>query len=212
MRSVSLLPTMVMLASVLASILVFGLISGCGDDDADAPLTPAVLSGSWQSAACETWPVGEQTFYLFRRFTFTETTWEIRSEVHVDEVCSGVAVVNRFGGNYRLGEPIDDMPGGYNGDFDVDYVFVTPMNDVMVTQLTDAACGQQAWQVGEEQEVAKACPMIPPPATCDTQYDIVQYLDGQLYFGAEDLLGDLFCEPEHRPEEVQEFAVERAQP
>lgn len=171
------------------------------------------LDGTWKSIACELRPqIGQDgltPWYLKRSITFGVARIDAHFTTYADPSCSAPLLELKFGGDVRVLEPSDVVPGAMNVDLIVnDYLTVTPRMDGFAAFLNGAKtgnCGAQEWSVGNEQDVFQTgCSVMGVASNSPTtEYEVLHVSAGHLYFGARPIDGQALAQPDDRPTALQ---------
>jgi hypothetical protein len=139
----------------------------------------------------------------------TENDWELDFVTHIDAACTQPLVTVTIAGPYALQRPSSSVSGAWEGQFDFATKTIRPEVDALRELLNGLeGCGNAPFETGVAQDVYETgCEAFGqyPRAVCMSDYDLVQVVDGALYFGARPEDNDM-CSPERRPTEMSSVA------
>ncbi len=171
------------------------------------------LNGTWESIACELRPQAGQDgivpWYLKRSIVFGPGRIDAHFTTFADAQCSAPLLELKFGGDVNVLGPSGVAPGAKEVDLIVnDYLTVTPQMEGFAGFLNSSepgTCGDDAWDVGAEQDVFKTgCSVMGVAAnTPTTEYEVLHVSAGHLYFGARPVDGQPLAQPDARPTALQ---------
>lgn len=115
---------------------------------------PVHLIGEWMSRRCETKPLGT---FVTRRVRFFGRKWQGVYRFHADPACANPSLNVIASGDFVARGASKTVHGGWDFDFRVTAVTLTPLDDNTVRSLNghqDNSCGRNgSWQLGQPQDV-----------------------------------------------------------
>lgn len=212
------------LSSPSSSLVLLGLVAGCGSaastdagsaSDTSGGDRPAIV-GHWRSDCVPT-----DTGALTLDFTIESTRWSLDYDTYGDGACTSPFLTVHIEGDYELLAASPSVEGAWNARFGFDEKTVTPHGAGAVGFLAGLgeACGGPVtsghgmWTDGVARDVyASGCAMLGqyPSSSCTADYDLVSIdAEGLLHFGVRPADNDL-CTESKRPTAISPMGVRRA--